>query len=386
MFASRLGVALEPQTIESIFAEEIGAVLQIKVSDWESLQSEITNSSLKDAISLLGQVNDNDQLTVNGLTFERISLQQAWSEVSHQIQRLRDNVETADQEFALIADTNHQGLIAKPTFDLNEAIEASMINVRRPNMVILREQGVNGHVEMAAAFDRVGFNTVDVHMSDLLAGRINLDDFEGLVACGGFSYGDVLGAGGGWAKSVLFNAKLRDQFEKFFNRDDTFSLGVCNGCQMLSQLAPLIPGADHWGRFHRNTSEVFEARSVNVRIEKSASVLLDGMQGSILPIAVAHGEGRLVASAENLATLNSNDQVVMRYVDSQGNPTQHYPLNPNGSPEAITGLTSLDGRATIMMPHPERNFRALQHSWKPEDWRQDGAWLRMFRNARRFLG
>nr|WP_298891791.1 phosphoribosylformylglycinamidine synthase [uncultured Acinetobacter sp.] len=386
MFASRLGVALEPQTIESLFAEEIGAVLQIKVSDWESLQSEITNSSLKDAISLLGQVNDNDQLIVNGLTFERIALQQAWSEVSHQIQRLRDNVETADQEFALIADTGHQGLIAKPTFDLNEAIEASMINVRRPNMVILREQGVNGHVEMAAAFDKVGFNTVDVHMSDLLAGRINLDDFEGLVACGGFSYGDVLGAGGGWAKSVLFNAKLRDQFEKFFNRDETFSLGVCNGCQMLSQLAPLIPGANHWGRFHRNTSEVFEARSVNVRIEKSASVLLDGMEGSILPIAVAHGEGRLVASAENLATLNANSQVVMRYVDSQGNPTQHYPLNPNGSPEAITGLTSLDGRATIMMPHPERNFRALQHSWKPEDWQQDGAWLRMFRNARRFLG
>lgn len=389
MFASRLGVALEPQTIESLFAEEIGAVLQLKSSDWDTLQSEIANSSLKDVISLLGQVNNNDQLTVNGLSFERVALQQAWSEVSHQIQRLRDNVETADQEFALIADSNHQGLIAKPTFDLNEAIEAieaSMINVRRPNMVILREQGVNGHVEMAAAFDKVGFNTVDVHMSDLLAGRINLDDFEGLVACGGFSYGDVLGAGGGWAKSVLFNAKLRDQFEKFFNRDETFSLGVCNGCQMLSQLAPLIPGAEHWGRFHRNTSEVFEARSVNVRIEKSASVLLGGMQGSILPIAVAHGEGRLVASAENLATLNSNDQVVMRYVDSQGNPTQHYPLNPNGSPEAITGLTSLDGRATIMMPHPERNFRALQHSWKPEDWRQDGAWLRMFRNARRFLG
>ncbi|MFC3903681.1 phosphoribosylformylglycinamidine synthase [Acinetobacter marinus] len=386
MFASRRGVALEPQTIESLFAEEIGAVLQIKSTDWESLQSEISNSSLKDAISLLGQVNDNDQLTVNGLSFERVALQQAWSEVSHQIQRLRDNVDTADQEFALIADTHHQGLIAKPTFDLNEAIEASMINVRRPNMVILREQGVNGHVEMAAAFDKVGFNTVDVHMSDLLAGRINLDDFEGLVACGGFSYGDVLGAGGGWAKSVLFNAKLRDQFEKFFNRDETFSLGVCNGCQMLSQLAPLIPGAEHWGRFHRNTSEVFEARSVNVRIEKSASVLLDGMQGSILPIAVAHGEGRLVANAENLATLNANSQVVMRYVDSQGNPTQHYPLNPNGSPEAITGLTSLDGRATIMMPHPERNFRALQHSWKPEDWQQDGAWLRMFRNARRFLG
>jgi phosphoribosylformylglycinamidine synthase len=386
MFASRLGVALENQSTESLFAEEIGAVLQITAADWAQLEVEVAASSLKDTIAVVGRVNTTDQLVVNGLTLERAELQQAWAEVSHQIQRLRDNVETADQEFALIADKNHKGLIAQPTYDLNEPVEAPFINTRRPNMAILREQGVNGHVEMAAAFDKVGFNTIDVHMSDLLAGRVSLSDFEGLVACGGFSYGDVMGAGGGWAKSVLFNAKLRDQFEQFFHRENTFSLGVCNGCQMMSQLAPLIPGAEHWGRFHRNMSEVFEARAVNVRVEKSVSVLLEDMQGSILPIAVAHGEGRLVATEQQLATLNAENQVILRYVDSLGNPTQHYPLNPNGSPEAITGQTSKDGRATVMMPHPERNFRALQHSWKPEDWAEDGAWLRMFRNARKFIG
>ncbi|WP_441372863.1 phosphoribosylformylglycinamidine synthase [Acinetobacter lwoffii] len=386
MFASRLGVALEDQSTASLFAEEIGAVLQIAKADWEALQAEVAASTLKDAIAVVGSVNNTDQLSINGLVLERADLQVAWTEVSHQIQRLRDNVQTADQEFALITDKAHKGIIAQPTFDLNEAIEAPFINLRRPNMAILREQGVNGHIEMAAAFDKVGFNTVDVHMSDLLAGRISLDDFEGLVTCGGFSYGDVMGAGGGWAKSVLFNAKLRDQFEKFFNRQETFSLGICNGCQMLSQLAPLIPGADAWPRFHRNTSEVFEARAVNVRVEKSNSILLQDMQGSILPIAVAHGEGRAVATAENFAALNASNQVVLRYVDSHGNATEQYPLNPNGSPEGITGVTSQDGRATIMMPHPERNFRALQHSWKPEDWDQDGAWLRMFRNARKFIG
>ncbi|WP_349927045.1 phosphoribosylformylglycinamidine synthase [Acinetobacter sp. A1-4-2] len=386
MFASRLGVALEDQSTASLFAEEIGAVLQIATSDWEALQAEIAESSLKDAISIVGKVNNTDQLTINGLVLERADLQVAWTEVSHQIQRLRDNVETADSEFALITDKNHKGIIAQATFDLNEPVEAPYINSRRPNMVILREQGVNGHVEMAAAFDKVGFNTVDVHMSDLLAGRISLDDFEGIVACGGFSYGDVMGAGGGWAKSVLFNPKLRDQFEKFFHRQETFSLGICNGCQMLSQLAPLIPGAENWPRFHRNTSEVFEARAVNVRVEKSHSILLDGMEGSILPIAVAHGEGRVVATEDKIAALNAGNQVSLRYVDSLGNATQQYPLNPNGSPEAITGVTSTDGRATIMMPHPERNFRAVQHSWKPEEWTEDGAWLRMFRNARKFIG
>lgn len=386
MFASRLGVALEDQSTESLFAEEIGAVLQISKADWASLTDEVATSSLREAIRVVGTVNDSDKLSVNGLLLDRAELQQAWTEVSHQIQRLRDNVETADSEFALIADKNHKGIIALPTFDLNEPVEAPYINERRPNMMILREQGVNGHVEMAAAFDKVGFNTVDVHMSDLLSGRVDLDDFEGLVACGGFSYGDVLGAGGGWAKSVLFNPKLRDQFEKFFNRDNTFSVGICNGCQMLAQLAPLIPGADNWPRFRRNTSEVFEARVVNVKVEKSPSILLEGMEGSILPIAVAHGEGRAETSAENFAALNAGNQVILRYVDSMGNATQQYPLNPNGSPEAISGVTSKDGRATIMMPHPERNFRAIQHSWKPEEWTEDGAWLRMFRNARKFIG
>ncbi len=386
MFASRLGVALEDQSVAALFAEEIGAVLQISKADWAALAAEVAASALKDTITVVGTVNNTDQLSVNGLVLERADLQVAWTEVSHQIHRLRDNSETADQEFALITDKAHKGLIAQPSFDLNEPVEAPYINTRRPNMVILREQGVNGHVEMAAAFDKVGFNTVDVHMSDLLAGRVDLDDFEGLVACGGFSYGDVLGAGGGWAKSVLFNSKLRDQFEKFFNRQETFSLGICNGCQMLSQLAPLIPGAEAWPRFHRNTSEVFEARSVNVRVEKSNSVLLQDMEGSILPIAVAHGEGRVVAPEVNLAALNAGNQVILRYVDSHGNTTQHYPMNPNGSPEGISGVTSKDGRATIMMPHPERNFRAIQHSWKPEEWAEDGAWLRMFRNARKFIG
>ena len=390
MFASRLGVQLVEMTTAQLFSEEIGAVMQIKASDWALLHAELADSPLADMVRIIGHVEhgktNSDALHINGLTLTRRELQETWTQVSYQIQRLRDNSDTAQQEFELIANAQHQGLIAHTTYDLNEAIEAPFLNIRRPNMAILREQGVNGQVEMAAAFDKVGFNSIDVHMSDLIAGRIDLDDVEGLVACGGFSYGDVLGAGGGWAKSILFNPRLRDQFEKFFEREDTFSLGICNGCQMLSQLAPLIPGAEHWGRFKRNLSESFEARTVNVRIEKSASILLDDMAGSILPIAVAHGEGRLQATRTQLDELTAGHQITMRYVDSYGNPTEHYPLNPNGSPEGITGLTSSDGRVTIMMPHPERNFRALQHSWKPDDWQQDGAWLRMFRNARRFLG
>ena len=389
MFASRLGVDVQltsNNTLAELFAEEIGAVVQITASDWAQLQQELQGHLLQDAIQQIGTVNHSDQLTLAGLSLSRVELQQAWASVSHQIQRLRDNSEGADQEFSLIADTSHQGIIAKPTYDLNEPIEAPFVQVRKPKMAILREQGVNGQLEMAAGFDKAGFCTVDVHMSDLLSGKTNLSDFEGLVACGGFSYGDVLGAGGGWAKSILFNARLRDQFQQFFERDDTFSLGVCNGCQMFSQLKDLIPGAQNWPRFYRNTSEVFEARTVNVRVEKSHSVLLEDMAGSILPIAVAHGEGRVVASDAALSSLAAQQQISLRYVDSHGQPTQQYPLNPNGSPEGITGVTSLDGRATILMPHPERTFRAIQHSWKPEDWQDDGAWMRLFRNARRFVG
>jgi phosphoribosylformylglycinamidine synthase len=389
MFASRLGVDMQltsNNTLAELFAEEIGAVVQITASDWAQLQQELQGHLLQDAIQQIGTVNHSDQLTLAGLSLSRVELQQAWASVSHQIQRLRDNSEGADQEFSLIADASHQGIIAKPTYDLNEPIEAPFIQVRKPKMAILREQGVNGQLEMAAGFDKAGFCTVDVHMSDLLSGKTNLSDFEGLVACGGFSYGDVLGAGGGWAKSILFNARLRDQFQQFFERDDTFSLGVCNGCQMFSQLKDLIPGAQNWPRFYRNTSEVFEARTVNVRVEKSHSVLLEDMAGSILPIAVAHGEGRVVASDAALSSLAAQQQISFRYVNSHGQPTQQYPLNPNGSPDGITGVTSLDGRATILMPHPERTFRAIQHSWKPEDWQDDGAWMRLFRNARRFVG
>ncbi|XID75542.1 phosphoribosylformylglycinamidine synthase [Alkanindiges sp. WGS2144] len=389
MFASRLGADLQlsgTDTLAELFAEEVGAVVQLTATSWAQLQQELQGHLLQDAIYQIGTVNNSDLLSVAGLSLSRVEMQQAWASVSYQIQRLRDNSEGADQEFSLIGETSFQGLIARPTFDLNEPIEAPFINVRKPKMAILREQGVNGQLEMAAGFEKAGFCSVDVHMSDLLAGHVDLNDFEGLVACGGFSYGDVLGAGGGWAKSILFNTRLRDQFERFFQRDETFSLGICNGCQMMSQLKELIPGAENWPRFYPNTSERFEARTVNVRVEQSRSVLLEDMAGSILPIAVAHGEGRVVASSDVLASLSTQQQISLRYVDSQGNPTQHYPLNPNGSPEGITGVTSLDGRATILMPHPERTFRAVQHSWKPEDWTEDGAWLRLFRNARRFIG
>ncbi|MFN3398332.1 MAG: phosphoribosylformylglycinamidine synthase subunit PurQ, partial [Sulfurimicrobium sp.] len=240
-----------------------------------------------------------------------------------------------------------------------------------------------GQVEMAAAFDRAGFAAVDVHMSDIIAGRVSLKDFKGLVACGGFSYGDVLGAGEGWAKSILFNARARDEFEGFFRRGDSFALGVCNGCQMMSNLHTIIPGAENWPHFVRNKSEQFEARFVTVEVPENPSLFLDGMAGSRLPIVVSHGEGYAeFVTPEALR----NAQVALRYVDHRGQPAQTYPLNPNGSPGGITGLTTPDGRFTIMMPHPERVFRAVQHSWHPDGWHEDGPWLRMFRNARKWVG
>jgi phosphoribosylformylglycinamidine synthase len=254
-------------------------------------------------------------------------------------------------------------------------------------MAILREQGVNGQVEMAAAFDRAGFKTIDVHMTDIISGRVSLKAVNGLVACGGFSYGDVLGAGGGWAKTILMNPRASDEFAAFFERQDAFGLGVCNGCQMFSQLRDMIPGAAHWPRFYRNRSEQFEARYAAVEVLESPSLFLQGMAGSVLPIAVAHGEGRAVfdssvAPAEVLA----EGLVGLRYVDNYRHATEHYPENPNGSPLGITGVTTADGRFTIMMPHPERLFRAVQHSWLPQEWGEDGAWLRMFHNARKWVG
>jgi phosphoribosylformylglycinamidine synthase len=304
------------------------------------------------------------------------------------MQSLRDNPACAKQEHDRILDATDPGLHAYLTFDLNENIAAPLIAGRKhPRMAVLREQGVNGQVEMAAAFDRAGFEAVDVHMSDIIAGRVSLKDFSGLVACGGFSYGDVLGAGEGWAKSILFNPRARDEFSAFFQRSDSFALGVCNGCQMMSNLHEIIPGAEHWPHFVRNKSEQFEARFAMVEVMDSPSILFAGMVGSRMPIAVAHGEG--FAEFSDKAAVESALQrklVSVRYVDNVGQPTETYPLNPNGSPRGITGLTTADGRFSIMMPHPERVFRAVQHSWRPDGWLEDGPWMRMFRNARKFVG
>ena len=315
---------------------------------------------------------------------ERRLLQRTWTETSYQVQRLRDNAECAEQEFEALLDQEDPGLSVQLTFDVNADITAPYIKKGvRPRVAVLREQGVNGHVEMAAAFDRAGFTAVDVHMSDVLAGRIDLDTFKGLVACGGFSYGDVLGAGEGWAKSILFNSRARDAFSQFFDRDDSFTLGVCNGCQMLSNLNELIPGSEFWPRFVRNHSEQFEARVAMVEVQKSQSIFLQGMAGSRLPVVVAHGEGHAeYASADALLESDLSGCVSLRYVDNYGKVTERYPANPNSSPKGITGLTNRDGRVTIMMPHPERLFRAVQNSWHPDEWQDDGAWLRMFRNAR----
>lgn len=393
-FTSRQGVKLvlsDDNLLGQLFAEELGAVIQVKSDKVAQLLELAKTTGVSELLSLVGQSTDEDSLLIQtatqNLRFERSELEQEWSKVSYHIAKNRDNPECVQQAFDLIGDKSHQGLIAQADYDLNQAIEAPYINSRsiQPKVAILREQGVNGQLEMAAGFKRAGLEAVDVHMSDLLKGRVNLRDFDGLVACGGFSYGDVLGAGAGWAKSVLFHDELRMQFVRFFNRPETFSLGVCNGCQMMSQLKDLIPGAENFPRFIANKSARFEARTVNVKIERTKSVLLKGMQESILPIAVAHGEGFATLSDTDIAGMSAHGQIVMRYVDSLGTATEHYPLNPNGSPQGVTGICSTDGRVTLMMPHPERNLMAYNHSWKPEAWDNDGAWMRMFRNARAFL-
>lgn len=394
LFTSRQGVKLvltDDNLLGQLFAEELGAVIQVKSDKVAELLELAETTGVSELLSLIGQSTDEDSLLIQtatqNLRFERSELEQEWSKVGYHIAKNRDNPECVQQAFDLIGDKSHQGLIAQANYDLNQAIEAPYINSRstQPKVAILREQGVNGQLEMAAGFKRAGLEAVDVHMSDLLKGRVNLRDFDGLVACGGFSYGDVLGAGAGWAKSVLFHDELRMQFVRFFTRPETFSLGVCNGCQMMSQLKDLIPGAENFPRFVANKSARFEARTVNVKIERTKSVLLKGMQESILPIAVAHGEGFASLSDTDIAGMSAHGQIVMRYVDSLGTATEHYPLNPNGSPQGVTGICSTDGRVTLMMPHPERNLMAYNHSWKPEAWDNDGAWMRMFRNARAFL-
>ncbi|WP_312389590.1 phosphoribosylformylglycinamidine synthase [Stutzerimonas nitrititolerans] len=372
-----------------LFNEELGAVIQVRQDDTEIVLAQFSAAGLGDCVAVIGQPINNGYVSISlggneVFSGDRRLLQQQWAETSYRIQRLRDNVDCADQEFDALLEEDNPGLSVKLSFDVNQDIAAPYIKRGvRPQVAVLREQGVNGQVEMAAAFDRAGFAAVDVHMSDILSERISLEDFKGLVACGGFSYGDVLGAGEGWAKSILFNARARDGFQAFFERSDSFALGVCNGCQMMSNLHELIPGSESWPHFVRNRSEQFEARVAMVQVQESPSIFLQGMTGSRLPIAIAHGEGH--AEFENEAALLEADlsgTVALRYIDNHGRVTERYPANPNGSPRGITGLTTRDGRVTIMMPHPERVFRAVTNSWRPDEWQEDGGWMRMFRNAR----
>ncbi len=378
------------QQLSTLFSEELGAVIQIKTQQHTTVMTILAEAGLESISHLIGHPNSKDEICLtcnNKVIFQekRVALQRIWSETSYQLQKLRDHPSCAQQEFDQLLDIDDPGLHVHLTFSLDEPVCVPVILTHRPAVAILREQGVNGQVEMAAAFDRAGFNAVDVHMSDILSGRIKLAEFKGLVAGGGFSYGDVLGAGRGWAQSILFNERARDEFAAFFARTDTFALGVCNGCQMMSHLQEIIPGAAHWPRFERNYSEQFEARFVMIKIGNSPSLFFEGMAESRFPVALAHGEG-LVVFRDNGQLLAAQPYVALQFVNNRGELTQTYPLNPNGSPAGITGITSTDGRVTILMPHPERVFRTVQHSWHPDDWPEDSPWMRMFRNARKWVG
>ncbi|MCS3460141.1 phosphoribosylformylglycinamidine synthase [Aeromonas sp. BIGb0445] len=381
------------ELLPALFNEELGAVIQVRRADKEAVMTLLAGHGLAACVHVIGSVDDQDSLRFSRAGQEvyrasRTALRTLWGETSWQMQRLRDNPECADQEHAARQDATDPGLHASLSFNPSEDVAAPYIaRGVSPRLAVLREQGVNSHVEMAAAFDRAGFAAVDVHMSDILSGRIKLEEFQSLVACGGFSYGDVLGAGEGWAKSILFNDGAREQFQRFFERGDTLSLGVCNGCQMMSNLRDLIPGADLWPRFVRNRSERFEARFSLVEVQDSPSAFFAGMAGSVMPIAVSHGEGRVeLRDAAHFAALQASGLVGLRFVDNRGQVTEQYPANPNGAPAGITAVTTTDGRATIMMPHPERVFRTVANSWHPDNWGEDGAWMRMFRNARVRLG
>lgn len=397
-FAGHCGLSVDiaslgSDTLSTLFNEELGAVIQVQSESVESVLITLASFGLAELSHVIGEVEQSDNIIINRddtvvLGRSRTELRTIWAETTHRMQGLRDNPKCADQEFAAKSDDSDIGLNVDLSFDVHQDIAAPYIlKGAKPKMAILREQGVNSHVEMAAAFDRAGFEATDIHMSDILTGQVVLDEYHGLAACGGFSYGDVLGAGEGWAKSILFNSQARDQFEGFFKREDTFSLGVCNGCQMLSNLHELIPGAELWPRFVRNESERFEARFSLVEVQKSDSVFFSGMEGSRMPIAVSHGEGQVeVRDIAHLNAIENSGTIAVRYVDNLGNATQQYPNNPNGSPNAITGLTTTDGRVTIMMPHPERVFRTVANSWAPDSWGEDSPWMRMFRNARVNVG
>ena len=376
-------------SICALFNEELGAVIQIAKQDVAAVEALFKEADL--ALHTVATIGTDEKIVIRnqaGIVLEqnRADLQRAWQETSHAIQRLRDNPAYADSEFALIGDNDRSALFADVKFDVKEDIAAPFINSgAKPKIAILREQGVNGQIEMAAAFTRAGFDAYDVHMSDLMAGRVHLADFKMLAACGGFSYGDVLGAGEGWAKSILFHPALRDQFAAFFADPNTLTLGVCNGCQMVSNLAEIIPGTAGWPKFKRNLSEQFEARLSMVHVPKSASLILNEMQGSSLPVVVSHGEGRADFALHG-GKISDGLGIALQYVDGQNQVTQTYPLNPNGSPQGIAGVTNADGRVTIMMPHPERVYRAAQMSWKPEDWTELSGWYRLFAGARKALG
>ena len=398
MFAGRIGVSLQFVTmpgnksvLEFLFNEELGAVIQVRRSEADAVRRAFSEAGLERCFHSIGTPGRDDALTVtvgDARVFheKRVDLRRAWSETTFHLQQLRDNPECATQERDRNLDAGDPGLNAKLTFDLADDVAAPYVGRgAAPRVAVLREQGVNGHVEMAAAFDRAGFAAVDVHMSDIIAGRVSLAGFKGFASCGGFSYGDVLGAGEGWAKSALFNPRARDEFAAFFQRRDTFALGVCNGCQMMSNLQELIPGAGAWPHFVRNRSEQFEARFVLLEVQRSPSLFFQGMAGSRLPIVVSHGEG--YAEFKDAAARKAAEPLVaLRFVDNRGAVTESYPYNPNGSPAGITGLTTPDGRFTILMPHPERTFRTVLNSWHPEEWGEDGPWLRIFRNARRWVG
>ena len=394
LFTARCGCHIQLDSlgnnpIKSLLNEELGCVLQISHEEIDQIVLIAKDFGLGDCIHVLGEPTNNQKLVANFkgnllISKPRYDLEQLWSSTSYLIQSLRDNPKSADQEYNLIANERHTGLQQKLTFSLDEIHNNSFnISKLKPKVAVLREQGVNGHIEMAAAFHTAGFESIDVHMTDLMHDRIDLNDFSMLVACGGFSYGDVLGAGSGWAANILFNSKLKDIFQVFYNRENTLGLGVCNGCQMMSQLSSIIPGSQNWPRFVRNESEQFEARLVNVEVLASPSKLFEGMSGSIIPIAVAHGEGRVTASDDKISRLKDAQLVSLKYVDSSGNSTVQYPLNPNGSVDGITSVTNEDGRFTIMMPHPERLFRTVQHSWHPPNQGEIAPWLKLFANARK---
>jgi len=393
-FTSHLGLDINldgwgDDPFRTLFAEELGAVVQVADEDRAAFADLVERHALTECAQRIARPTTapvvrvhQDGETLSEWRWE--ALFDAWWSVTHAMQKLRDNPEAADQERETARQFAASGLKPKLVFDPAEDVAAPFIATgARPKVAILREQGVNGQIEMASIFDRVGFDAYDVHMSDLIAGRVSLADFKGFAACGGFSYGDVLGAGRGWATSILERSALREAFATFFARGDTFSLGVCNGCQMLSQLKDIIPGATHWPRFLRNRSEQFEARTSLLEVLESPSIFLRGMAGSRIPVAVAHGEGRAEFDS---GVDQAAARVALRYVDGDGQVATQYPLNPNGSPDGITGLTSEDGRSTILMPHPERTPRSVNLSWAPADWPEDSPWLRMFRNARVWVG